>query len=473
MQEGRALTTTEINRDLLRSILDTPRWFWPVVGFLATIVLAAAITIGVMVDRGLGITGLNRPIVWGFFITNFVFWIGISHAGVMLSAILRLAKAEWRRPATRAAEVLTIFSLMTAMIMPIIHTGRPWRILYWAFPYDFARGIWPNIRTPLVWDPSAILTYLTSSTLFVMIALVPDFAVLRDRHADRNPGGIAHRIYALLAMGWEGNPRQWKLQIIAGVLLSALILPVFVSVHSIVSWDFGMAVAVKSWHSTIFAPYFVVGAVHSGVSAVAFVLILLRWAYGWQDYIRHEHIDALGRLLIVVATGWFYFFVMEVVFGIYGREADEIAVRNLQFVFADSSNPSGGWFPIPAWSIVFVATTYFIPVALWLTRPARRNLWLMSAACISVNIGMWLERYIIIVPGLANRGLFSFTWADYLPSPAEALIVGATFAFVTLLMLLFSRVFPLVPLYDIKEGEFLRTQVQVGRRTVPATFRED
>ena len=162
--------------------------------------------------------------MWGFFITNFVFWIGISHAGVMLSAILRLAKAEWRRPASRAAEVLTIFSLMTAMTMPIIHTGRPWRSLYWFFPYDFARGIFPNIRSPLVWDPSAILTYLTSSVLFVFIALIPDFAILRD-----NTTGLKKIIYTKLAMGWQGNARQWKLQIVAGILLSALILPVFVS----------------------------------------------------------------------------------------------------------------------------------------------------------------------------------------------------------------------------------------------------
>jgi molybdopterin-containing oxidoreductase family membrane subunit len=422
------------------------------------IVLAAAITIGVMVDRGLGIIGLNRPVVWGFFITNFVFWIGISHAGVMLSAILRLAKAEWRRPATRAAEVLTIFSLITALSMPVIHTGRPWRALYWFFPYDFARGIWPNVRTPLVWDPSAIFTYLTSSSLFVLIALIPDFAVLRDHTT-----GMTQRIYSLLAMGWEGNPRQWKMQILSGVLLSTLILPVFVSVHSIVSWDFGMAVAAKTWHSSIFAPYFVVGAVHSGVSAVAFVLILLRYIYGWQDYIRHEHIDALGRLLIVVATGWFYFFVMEVIFGIYGREADELAVRELQFFV---------W-PISGWTLVFVITTYFIPVALWLTRAARRNLWIMSLACISVNIGMWLERYIIIVPGLANRGVFTFTWNNYVPQLPEMIIIGATFAFVSMLLLLFSRVFPLVPLYDIKEGEFLRTEVKIGRRVVPATFRED
>ena len=462
MQEGKVLPAAQVNRDLLRSILETPGWYWPVVSLLGLVVLAATITIGVMINTGLGITGLNYKVVWGFFITNFVFWIGISHAGVMLSAILRLAKAEWRRPATRAAEVLTIFSLMTAMIMPIIHTGRPWRILYWAFPYDFARGVWPNIRTPLVWDPSAILTYLTSSTMFVMIALVPDFAVLRDRTT-----GWPHRIYTMLAMGWEGNPRQWKLQIIAGVLLSALILPVFVSVHSIVSWDFGMAVAIKSWHSTVFAPYFVVGAVHSGVSAVVFALILLRWAYGWQDYIRHEHIDALGRLLIVVATGWFYFLVMEIIFGIYGLEGDEIAVRQLQFL------PSDNGVPYNIWMIVFVGITYFLPVILWLPRAWRRNLWIMSTACISVNVGMWLERYLIFVPGQANKQLLTFTWNDYIPQPAEIIIVAATFAFVTMLMLLFSRIFPLMPLYDIKEGDILKTEIRVGRRIVPATFRED
>src|SRR5919106_1919054 len=194
MQEGRPLPSNTINRDLLRSILETPRWFWPAVGILGLLVLAATITIGVMINKGLGITNLNRPVMWAFFIVNFVFWIGSSHAGVMLSAILRLSKAEWRRPATRAAEVLTIFSLLTALIMPVLHTGRPWRTVYWIYtlpfvPYDFARGVWPNIRSPLVWDPSAIMTYLTSSILFVFIALLPDFAVLRDHTT-----GISHRI---------------------------------------------------------------------------------------------------------------------------------------------------------------------------------------------------------------------------------------------------------------------------------------
>jgi len=463
MQEGRVLTPTEVNRDLLRSILDAPKWFWPVVAILGLVVLAAAITIGIMINRGLGITNLNRPVVWGFFITNFVFWIGISHAGVMLSAILRLSKAEWRRPATRAAEVLTVFSLMTAMMMPVIHTGRPWRVVYWIYtapfvPYDYARGIWPNIRSPLVWDPSAVYTYLVSSVLFVLVALIPDFAVLRDRTT-----GMPHTIYSMLAMGWRGNSRQWKLQIIAGVLLSALILPVFVSVHSIVSWDFGMAVSIKSWHSTIFAPYFVVGAVQSGVSAVAFVMIILRYIYGWQDYIRHEHIDALARLLVVVATAWFYFFVMEVIFGFYGREADEIAVRELQFSRS----------PYNTWMLIFVITTYFVPVSIWLSRSARRNLWIMSLACISVNIGMWLERFLIIVPALAAKQLFNFSWGTYRPSPIEITIVFGTFGLVSMLMLLFSKFVPLIPLYDIKEGEILRTEVKIGRRIVPAVVRED
>ena len=463
MQEGRALSPTQVNRDLLRSILESPKWFWVAVGLLAIVVLAAFSAAGLLVNKGMGVTGMNRPVMWGFFITNFVFWIGISHAGVMLSAILRLSKAEWRRPATRAAEVLTVFSLMTAMLMPVVHTGRPWRTVYWIYtlpfvPFDYARGIWPNIRSPLVWDPSAVYTYLTSSILFVMVALIPDFAVLRDRTT-----GMSHQIYSVLAMGWRGNARQWKFQIIAGVLLSALILPVFVSVHSIVSWDFGMAVAVKTWHSTIFAPYFVVGAVHSGVSAVAFVMIILRYIYGWQDYIRHEHIDALGRLLMVVATAWFYFFVMEIVFGFYGREADEIAVRDLQFT----------QYPYNVWMIIFAGVTYFLPMALWLNRATRRNLWLMSTACISVNIGMWLERYLIIVPGLANKGVFTFTWASYTPSLVEVTIITGTFGMVAMLMLLFSRALPLIPLYDIKEGEVLKTEVQIGRRTVPATFRED
>ena len=458
MQEGKTLGYKQINRDLLSGIFENTVRYWAIVLFLGLVVLVAMSAAGFMVNRGIGVTGLNRPVFWGFFITNFVFWIGISHAGVMLSAILRLSKAEWRRPATRAAEVLTIFSLMTAVMMPFIHTGRPWRLMYWVFPYDFQRGIWPDIRSPLVWDPSAVNTYLLSSILFVFIALVPDLAVIRDRST-----GIRRIAYTVLALGWRGTPRQWKLQAIAGILLSALILPVFVSVHSIVSWDFGMAISVSSWHSTIFAPYFVIGAVHSGVSGVVTVMIFMRWLFHWEEYVRREHIDALGRLLIVIAIAWFYFFAMEFLFGIYGQEGDELATRSLQIF----GQPWGWWF------LTFIITAFFFPVPLWLFRNVRRSFLLMAITTVSVNIGMWLERFIIIVPGLARKQIFTQSWYTYAPSIIEIIIVLGTFAMVLMLFLLFAKFFPLIPIFDIKEGQVLKDEIEIGRRKVPAVIREE
>jgi len=458
MQEGRILKDAQINKELLISVEEHPMWYWALVGFFGLVVAIAGASFAFMIWKGLGVTGLNRPVMWGFFITNLVFWVGISHAGVMLSAILRLAKAEWRRPATRAAEVLTIFALATAALMPVIHSGRPWRTLYWVFPYDFQRGIWSDIRSPLVWDPSAIFTYLTSSILFVAIALVPDLAVIRDRAT-----GIRYKIYSILAMGWRGTPRQWRLQAIAGILLSALILPVFVSVHSIVSFDFSMTMSVKGWHSTIFAPYFVIGAVHSGVAAVITVMIMLRFLFGWQNYIRPEHMNALTKLLTVVAVAWFFFFVLEVIFGIYGQEGDEIALRQMQFFE-------------PPWSILFIVfliTGFFFPVPMWLFRSIRRSFFWMFITTISVNIGMWLERFLIIVPGLARKQDLSFVWSTYAPSAIEIAIVVGTFAQVFLFVLLFAKLFPLIPIYDIKEGQVLKDEIKIGKVTVPAIVREE
>ena len=234
------LSDQQVNQELLRGLYDNRRRYWGLVLVLALVVAGGASAVGLLINRGLGVTGLNRPVMWGFFITNFVFWVGISHAGVMLSAILRLTKAEWRRPATRAAEVLTLFALGTAALMPIIHAGRPWRVFYWGFPYDLARGIWPDARSPLVWDPAAILSYLFGSLMFIYVALLPDIAVARDRCT-----GARRVVYSVLCLGWRGTSRQWRLQAVAGVLLSALILPIFVSVHSIVSFDFGMSVSVR------------------------------------------------------------------------------------------------------------------------------------------------------------------------------------------------------------------------------------
>lgn len=453
MQERRVQTDAEINSDLLNNVLKARKWYWPTVAITAVILLVAIAAWVVVIVKGLGVTGLNRPVMWGFFVTNFVFWIGISHAGVMLSAILRLSKAEWRRPATRAAEVLTVFSLMVAASNIFMHIGRVWRLLYWPLPLDFARGIWPNVRSALIWDPSAITTYLTGSILFVIVALIPDLAVIRDRTT-----GVRHQIYSVLSLGWRGTPRQWKLQIVAGFLLSALLLPVFVSVHSIVSWDFAAAISVESWHSTIFAPYFVIGAVHSGVSGVVTVMIIMRYLYKWEAYIRPEHLDALGKLLIAIATAWFYFFAMEIIFSLYNLEGQEIALRELQMF---------QW-PFAPMFIVFIISGYFFPVPLWLSKKVRRSAKWMLITTISVNIGMWIERFLIVIPGLARKQPLTFDWSSYSPSIFEIVMVIGTFAFVTLMMLLFSKVFPLIPIFDIKEGQILSDEIQVGRRKVPA-----
>ena len=447
-----------INRELLASLFGMPIRYWMLVGFLFMVFATGMGAAGFMVNRGLGVTGLNRPGMWGFMLVNFVFWVGISHAGIMLSAILRLSQAEWRRPATRIAEVLTVFSLMNALMVPIFHSGRPWRTLYWDFPFDFARGIWPDVRSPFVWDPAAIVTYLTSTILFVYVALLPDFAVARDRTT-----GIRSFIYGALSLGWRGYPRQFKMQIIAGFLLSALILPVFVSVHSIVSWDFAISQAVEGWHSTVFAPYFVIGAVWSGVGAVVTAMIFLRYIFHWENYIRPDHLDSLGRLLMVVGLGWWFFTCLELIFSLYGLHLGEQALRTMQ------------WFEPPySWLfLLFLVSGFFFPVTMLMFRKIRRSFFWMTWVTISINIGMWLERFMIIVPGLARKQELPFSWATYHPSIVEILFIIGSFAFAGMMVLLFSRFVPIVPVYDIKEGERFRGEIKIGKVSIPATLREE
>jgi len=456
MYYRRTLTDEQINRELLGAVFSTPLWWVLLVSVLGFIVLGAASAVGFMVDQGLQVTGLNRSVFWGFFITNFVFWVGISHAGVMISAILRLSQAEWRRPMTRAAEVMTVFSLMTAAMMPLVHLGRLWRF-YWFTPFDFARGIWPDVRSPLVWDPMAITTYLTGSVLFVYTALIPDLAVIRDRST-----GWRKTVYGILSLNWHGNPRQWKLQAIAGILLSALILPVFVSVHSIVSWDFGVSL-VPSWHVTVFAPYFVIGAVHSGVSAVVTLMAIMKKLYKLDNYIWEEHFDAVGRLLVVVATAWLFFFWLDLVFAFWLAEEQELTVWRLRLFHAPWS-----WL-----FLTFIVFSYVIPVPLWLSRRVRRNLTMMIITTLMVNVGMWLERFIIVVPSLMQKGPLTFDYAAYRPSIVEITIVGGTFALVAFLILMFSKFFPLIPLWEAKEGQRLGDAIKVGAISVPGIVKEE
>tara|TARA_B100000029_G_scaffold241712_2_gene239009 strand:+ start:44680 stop:46071 length:1392 start_codon:yes stop_codon:yes gene_type:complete len=456
MQDRPTLTPTQINEELL----------WPVFSFRKRHALAfippmilisggvAAVTI--LIYQGLWVTGLQRPAFWGFFIVNFVFWIGVSHAGTMISAILRLTQAEWKRPITRAAEVMTIFSLVVSLLHPVIHAGRPWRIIYWLLPYDFSRGIWPDVRSPLVWDPIAITTYLTGSILFVFTALIPDFALIRDQST-----GLRKKIYGRLALGWRGTPRQWKLQGIFGLLMSALILPVFVSVHSIVSWDFAVSV-VPAWHVTVYAPYFVIGAVHSGVSMVLTLMALMRWIFKLENYIWEDHFDAVGRLLIVIATLWLFFFFLDFAYSFYTREEQELAVMERRLF---------EW-PFNAITVIMVFTSYVIPIPLWLSRRVRRNIPLMFWTSILVNIGMWLERYFLIIPAIERKNELTFLWSNYVPSLIESLVVLASFGMVGFLLLLFAKVVPLVPAWEAKEGVIFREDVQFGEVTLPGIIKE-
>ncbi len=457
MQERAALSPAQINGDLLHFALKTPRQFWIALGVLGAIVLAGVVSEGFIVVLGLQLLGLTNTVYWSVFIANFVFWVGISHAGVMISAILRLVYAEWRRPITRCAEVLTIFALATAGLFPLIHTGRVWRTIYWVFPYDFTRNVWPDVRSALIWDPSAIVTYLIGTILFVYSDLLPDLANARDRSA-----GFRRRVYAVLSLGFRGTVRQWRLQTIAGILLASLILPVFVSVHSIVSWDFSMAI-LPGWHSTIFAPYFVIGAIHSGVAGVVTVMVLVRRFLRLEDYIRPEHFDAVGRLQVVVAASWLFFFLMDFYFGIFSREAAEIEVWNLRLFTP----------PYSALLLVMIITGYLIPVPLWLFRRCRRSVRIMFWTSLAVNVALWIERYMLVITPLSYKEPFTFTWVTaYKPQPVEYIITAAAVALVLLGLLVFAKLFPIVPVWAVKEGQVLRREVRIGRVTVPAVARE-
>ena len=282
-------------------------------------VLAGVFAFSYQVYHGLGVWGLNWPVFWAFDITNFVFWIGISHAGTLISAILRLANAGWRRPVTRCAEAITVFALSIGAIIPICHLGRPW-LFFWLVPYPSERHIWPNFRSPLLWDFFAILTYLTGSMIFLFLPIIPDAAAARDL-----AHGWRKKLYALLSLGWQGNPKQWHRLESAMHIMAIAIIPVAVSVHTIVSWDFAMT-PVPMWHSTIFGPYFVCGAIFSGVAALILAMALLRKFLHLEEYLEPIHFDHLGKLLLTMSLLWFYFTFAERLTTWYGNDVAEMSV---------------------------------------------------------------------------------------------------------------------------------------------------
>ncbi len=457
MQERRVLPSSQVNDELLKFVLGpTPLWFWLLAGALALGAFSGVITIGLMVFFGLGVLGYSHMHQWTVPISHFVFLAGISHAGVMISAVLRLSRAEWRRPISRAAELLTIFSLGVAALFPVIHTGRPWRTMYWALPYDFTRNIWPNYRSPLEWDASSIFAYLFGTLFFFYVALIPDLAVLRDR-AD----GWRRGFYGALSLGFRGTTRQWQLQGLADVLLAALILPVFVSVHSTVAANFNMAI-IPGWKTTALGPYYVISAVHSGLAAVVTLMAILRVFLGLRHYITDDHFDAVGRLQIVVAFTWIFFYIADLYYALMSRNPMEILAWQLELF---------EW-PFGALFALFVVTSLAIPLPLWFFRRIRRSMAAMFWISVLINVGMWVERYVLVVGPLSLKSPFVFMW-NTVPDPTVLdffLVVGSLSA-VALGILLAAKILPIVPLFDVKEERILRQQIRVGRRVVPGVIR--
>ena len=426
-------TANQINDDLLRPLVRTSRRFHGAVLILAVVVTVAFAAFFYQVYSGIGVAGIRSPVMWAFYITNFVFWIGISHAGTLISAILRLANATWRRPVTRCAEVITVFALSIGAQFPVIHLGRPW-LIFWMIPYPSDRRIWPNFRSPLLWDFFAIATYLTGSVTFLLLPIIPDWALVRDKMS-----GCRRKIYTVLALGWRGTPKQWNRLETAMHIMAIVIIPVAVSVHTVVSWDFAMA-PVPMWHSTIFGPYFVAGAIFSGIAALILAMAFLRKLLHLEDYLRPIHFDNLGKLLLMMSLLWFYFVVAERLTIWYGNEASEMAVFWL--------TQRGSFAPLFG---LMVACNFLIPFPLLAIKKLRTITGTVIASS-TIVAGMWLERFLIIVPSLARKYL-PYTWGTYRPTWVEITITLGTFAAMALLYMLFSKFVPIISIWELKVGE--------------------
>jgi molybdopterin-containing oxidoreductase family membrane subunit len=424
---------SRITDDLLRPLLRTSWRFYVLVALLGSVVMAGLGSWFYQMYRGFGMTGIRMPVYWGFYVTNFVFWIGISHAGTLISAILRLVNAGWRRPVTRCAEVITAFALMIGAMFPIIHLGRPW-LAFWLIPYPSERFIWPNFRSPLVWDFFAISSYLTGSLLFLFLPMIPDLALVRDRTT-----GMRRRIYGVAALGWRGTTRQWHYLETAMQIMAIAIIPVAVSVHTIVSFDFSMA-PVPMWHSTVFGPYFVAGAIFSGIAGLIVAMAALRKFLHLEAYLHPVHFQNLGKLLLMMSLLWAYFVFAERLTTWYGNDVAEMNV-----FYATQVGPFSPLY----WTMV--VCNFVLPFII-LSLKKLRTIAGCVIASVSVIVGMWLERFLIIVPSLSHKYL-PYTWGHYRPRPVEIMITVATFAAMILLYTLFSKFVPIISVWELKAGE--------------------
>jgi Ni/Fe-hydrogenase subunit HybB-like protein len=408
-------------------------WSW-IVGFLIAfgIMNGLMMAVGYLFVKGTGIWGINIPVGWGFAIINFVWWIGIGHAGTLISAILLLFKQSWRTSINRFAEAMTLFAVVCAGMFPLIHTGRPWLAAYWLLPYPNTMTLWPQFRSPLIWDVFAVSTYLTVSLLFWYTGLIPDVASLRDKA--KNP--FAKFFYGIMSMGWRGSARHWHRYEYAYILLAGLSTPLVLSVHTVVSWDFAVAI-VPGWHTTIFPPYFVAGAIYSGFAMVLTLAIPIREAYNMKDFITDRHLNNMAKVMLATGLVVAYGYMTEAFFGWYSANKFES--------YMILNRMTGPYAPT-YWCLIFC--NIITPQSLWFKK-VRSNVPLLFVISLIVNVGMWLERFVIVITSL-HRDFLPSSWGLYHPTIWDwATYVGTLGLFITLLFL-FIRVLPMISIFEVR-----------------------
>ncbi|HKO04911.1 MAG TPA: NrfD/PsrC family molybdoenzyme membrane anchor subunit [Candidatus Acidoferrales bacterium] len=417
----------------------TPRGWWIGFGIAFTLLMVFNLSVTYLLAVGVGIWGINAPVGWGFAIINFVWWVGIGHAGTLISAILLLFRQKWRTSINRFAEAMTIFAVACAGTFPLLHMGRPW-LFYWLTPYPNTMGTWPQFRSPLVWDVFAVSTYASVSLMFWFVGMVPDLATLRDRAKNR----IAQVVYGIMAMGWRGSAVHWHRYETASLLLAGLATPLVLSVHTVVSFDFAIGI-IPGWHTTIFPPYFVAGAIYSGFAMVMTLAIPLRKYYGLEDFITMRHLDNMAKVMLATGMIVAYGYMMETFAAFYSGDPYE--------KFMVLNRWTGPYWPF-YWSLILCNIA--IPQLMWL-RSTRNNVALLFVISIVVNTGMWLERFVIVVTSL-HRDFLPSSWGMYWPTKWDISTYIGTLGLFFTLFYLFLRFLPVIAISEMRglvkeEGE--------------------
>ena len=426
------LTSRQIDRTILATLSRPSKAYWFIIFLLSLGILLGVGCWVYQIIVGIGVGGQNHPVVWGTYLINFVFWVGIAHSGTLISAILYLFRAGWRNPIARAAETMTVFAVCVAGLFPLIHLGRVWMV-YFILPYPNQRNLWPNFQSPLVFDVIAISTYLIVSSLFWYMGMLPDLAVVRDRAE-----GYRKRIFAFLSLGWTGEHEQWRHYTRAYLFFAALATPLVISVHSVVSWDFALSI-VPGWHSTIFAPYFVAGAIHSGLAMVLTLMIPMRKIFRYEAMITLDILENIAKTIILTGIIVGYAYLVEYFIAWYSHNM----VEQESFLWRAT-----GAYRFEFW--IMIICNSLVPLLLFVKRIRRSLPWLFIVS-ILINIGMWYERFVIIVGSVAHD-FIPYSWGYYWPSAVEMGIMLGTFCLFFFLYLLFVKHLPSVSMTEMKEA---------------------